>query len=263
MENPKSLFRRIFEIALLCMVMGLVWVLSVGLSAPQKTAEPAAVESPYPPPATATPPLPTPTLDAPLAYPPPGNAPEPSATPDRCVGMGQWLTFTDPVAGYTISYPGEASVQATNNPQMKDVYISASFRVLTDCYNIGCSGLNSIYIHVYHNPDLLALQPFIEQTFHLYDSSEFPNLTTNYEETGYFTKAGAGQDIRAFRIENGVTLTGGVNVFIENEDRVLLIGASRTSKGAMPPYAPPCIKSLEILDTMLNSLILFPPTQSQ
>lgn len=265
MKNTKSLLRRLFELALLAgMAMGLVWVLSLGLNAPQKTAEPAAilaVESPYPPPATATPSLPTPTLDAPLAYPPPGNAPEPSATPDYCVGMGQWLTFTDPVAGYSISYPGEAIFIYSAAPKTDFSYLSFRINVSTNCYNVGCSGLNTIGVMVFPNPDLLELQPFIEQTFYLDELSESSILVTNYEETGYFTKTGDDQDIRAFRIENGVTPDGGVNVFIANVDRVILIAASRTSKGNMPPFDPPCVKTLEILDMMLSTLVLTVPSQ--
>lgn len=258
METKKSLFRRLFELALLAgMAVGLVWVLSLGVNAPKQTAEPAAVlavESPYPPPATATPfSTLAPTTVPP--YPPPTLGP--LASIDYCANMGQWLTYTNQAAGFSIQYPSEAKV---HNPALADVTQDhsriVSFTLYPHCYtdSQGCNS-DQVSIQVLQNPQELQINEFIEQEFQLTTSPPSKDASKNYQETGYFVDIGG---VHSFRVEAGIRPAAQPEIFVPHGNRVLLIAIGR---GMMPPFGPPCKQILQLLDQMLNTLILFPPQQ--
>ncbi len=261
METQKSLFRRLLDVALLAgLVVGLVWVLSVGLpTAPQEKAEPAsmlAVESPYPPPPTNTAPPPPTITPTPPGYPAPPLGPLMSI--DYCANMGQWLTYTNQTAGFSIQYPSESTLydHQTNADLTQDFSLLVSFNLYPHCYQSpsGC-GENMVGIAILQNPQQLRLDEFIEQKFQLSTDPPSVNALENYEETGYFVEIGG---VRSLRVEGGIHDSAIPEIFIPHGNRVLVVAIGR---GMMPPFGPPCNQMLQLLDQMLDTLVLFPPQQ--
>ncbi|GAB4581299.1 MAG: hypothetical protein Fur0022_40460 [Anaerolineales bacterium] len=258
MESPKSLFRRVFELVLLAgLAVGLVWVVSLVATAPQNALEPAAVqavESPYPPPPTATPfPTVTPT---PPGYPAPPLGP--LASVDYCTDMGQWLTYTNLSAGFSIQYPSETTLydNQANSDLTQDYSYLVGFNLYPHCYESPSEcGANEVGVMVFQNPQQLRMDEFIEQKFELFTNPPSVHALENYQETGYFVEIGG---VRSLRVEGGIHDSNIPEIFIPHGNRVLAVAIGR---GMMPPFTPPCAVMLQLLDQMLNTLVLFPPQQ--
>lgn len=183
--------------------------------------------------------------------PPPTEAalhPTMPSGPDLCTAS-DWLTFTSEEAGFSIQYPDETHVE--NND------FGVVFWLKPGCYpNAKCAITNRITIRPLQNAQQLPIQDFIVQKYDLANTPPYPDSLEKYQETGYFIEIG---DVKAFRVEAGVSLGLEPEIFIPNGDQVLWIYYSSAAIGGGP--IPPCGKTLEILGEMLETIVLFPPTQ--
>jgi len=175
---------------------------------------------------------------------------------DSCNDVGEWVAYTNPKAGYSINYPKESLIResAESVKGFKDI----SIVLYPSCYGEQCGGSNKIIVAIRENLQHLPIEDFVEQEFNLHSSPPFGNSLINFQESGrYITVA----NIQALRIEDGITLAK-PDIFIPHGDIVIWVYISRPDgDGAVPPFDSPCDTTLKLLDEILSSLSLFPPTK--
>lgn len=186
-----------------------------------------------------------------IPYPPP--IPTTNNTSLSCTGLGEWKTYTNLKAGYSLKYPAESTLKEFIGSDKN--YTALSISLLPTCYGQDCSGSNKIIIGVRENPNRLAIREFIEQEFDLHSSPPLDNSLQNLENSSKYVLLGG---IQALRIEDGITLAK-PDIFIPNENLVIWVYVSKS--GEVPPFEHPCKTTLELLDQILATIKLSAPAQ--
>lgn len=182
-------------------------------------------------------------------YPEPPNPPSAQIS---CVGIGEWLTYTDWTAGYSLKYPSESRFRETPNDTSGFKTISISLR--PECHTqTPCSGSNKVVVSIFNNPQHLALEEFVDQAFKLQSSPPLNDSFSHLQEGGTFITVA---EVEALYIEEGITLAK-PDIFIPHNDRVIWVYVSSISP--IPPHDPPCNTTLALLDEILASIKLFLP----
>lgn len=208
-----------------------------GVSTSLATIAPTNTSTPGPTPTPSKTPTPRPTIT-------------PTPIPSECKLVGQWENYTDSVAGYSLKYPAEA--QLLESPSMNQTHRSVSIFLKPSCYNVSCGGQNRVIVSLLYSPEQLPIREFVEQKFHLQSNPPLNNSLQNYQETSLFVTIA---NVQALRIEAGIT-PAQPDIFIPHGQKVIHIYVMEDAM--LPPYGPPCGKTLELLDEILASITLLP-----
>lgn len=170
--------------------------------------------------------------------------PGPSNTVDTftaCIQVGEWLTYTDQVVGYSFQYPAESRIEESPGgvDQGKAVYIF----LRPQCYVQRCSGSKSLVVRALPNPNQLSVTEFLEE--------EFPESST---EGKYVTIGG----VQALRFDDGFgSISPKPYIFIPHGQWIIRFYIDVAS--SVPPHDPPCGQTLKLLDEILASVQLSTP----
>ncbi|MBX3058568.1 MAG: hypothetical protein KF770_19055 [Anaerolineae bacterium] len=191
--------------------------------------------------------------DTVIEQPDPYPAP-PSTSSDQqnaCTAVGEWVTYTDTVAGYSLQYPAESELK--ESPSTNETYRSISIYLKPACYGQTCSGSNRVIVSVLQNPERLSMEQFVEQEFHLDSTPPHKDSVQSFQTSKSLVEIAGTQ---ALRIEDGVTFDQ-PDVFIPHDDQVIRVYVGADSP--MPPHGPPCKQTLELFNEILASVELFTP----
>jgi hypothetical protein len=98
------------------------------------------------------------------------------------------------------------------------------------------------------------LPEFVEQKFRLYTDPYHAQELKRYEASNHFiTVAGT----QALKIDEGLGADVQPDIFVAHRGRVIHLQISYPGRH-IPPYDPPCDKTLELFEKILNSIILHP-----
>lgn len=177
-------------------------------------------------------------------------SPTPRFTPQSCDQAGTWATYTAPDSSFSLQYPAESPPREGWSHEDQQLR-SLSFRLMPHCYIDSCSGSTSMLVLILNNPERLAVRPFTEQYFRLYTDPYKGETATFYEQHSQDVVLAG---LPALRLNEGLSDEGQPLVLIAHEDMVFLAGITVNSKGMPGPFPPPCYKTMELFDTILNSL---------
>ena len=175
-----------------------------------------------------------------------------SASQPVCTGLGEWETYTDKIAGYSLKYPAESDIQ--ESPSANENYRSVSIYLKPSCYDQQCWGSNRVIVSMMENPERLPVTQFVEQEFKLQTSPPHANSLQDFQTSKNMIDVA---NIKGLRVENGIT-SNKPDIFIPHGDRVIRVYVSNTNP--VPPHDPPCKQTLGMLDDILNSIELISPT---
>jgi hypothetical protein len=176
-------------------------------------------------------------------------------TPDVCMNVGQLTTFEDPVAGYRVQYPAEATLMESPKVNPLLDFASASFIMRPQCYNQQCWGSNRINIGVMYNTQQLTLQEFVNQMYKDY-LAELDNDKLQSYRNGVKLINVAGT--QALQIDQDIVFNQPVVFIPYSQDRILRVGVSTPGSHPMPPFDPPCEQMLKLFDEFLNHIEFLP-----
>lgn len=195
------------------------------------------------------------------AYPGPTESTNSASVPSTCIQNPQWETFTDQVAGYSISFPSSARLSQIDTLQKYD---SIQIVLYSSCFDASCLSSDTIELIIWGNSDNLSIKDFVEQKLAESGSAaeELAKLDVPFDilkNGGQYMEVANKQAIRIQDTDRSIEISrilglANPRVFIPHGDLVLEIYIA-------PPDAhqtfTPCRSTLKQFDQILDSLQLF------
>jgi hypothetical protein len=211
----------------------------IGLKGPQPTKQantvPTSVSSVYPAPQT---------YPTPAAYPVPATPPQiHKPWPTSVVLENGWHLFTDPTAGYSISYPSNVLISVGQNSAGPDVRVSLGLKTFD-----APGGYFGMFIHAIDNLDERTIESILVNRY----KKLYPDLSIDKVRESWIPfKIGT---INAYK----VTFQPPFTIFIPLKDKIILVEPQRdwekvgTDEKTIDPQA------MELFDQILTTFSALP-----
>jgi hypothetical protein len=193
-------------------------------------------------------PYPDSPISSPNSYPFPSESQPAANTDEICKGCGEWLTYTNETAGFSLQYPAESILRL---PQTGALIVLKPF-----CHQPNSGGYVYVSVYAYENPNGLEVTEFVCQNF----LENSPKACSN-SASSWWEKLFSGERFlsvdgeRSWWLSAGVTPRSQPDIFIPHREWIIRLWIGPHGKGAMmPPFTKPSRKALALLQQMVASI---------